>query len=200
VSQGAAPPSRVDLYWLPLGADDRTHLVTLGGGIFERWSARRQGRTPVPLFHAALRVDAAGASYAVEMAPAWQPGRADRDVVGEGPVGATWLGRSRLFRYEVRRGRGGSIPDVAHAVDSPRPVATDPVRAGRLLHALPDFPRLTWGRDEQQLGEMWNSNSMVAWLLARSGHDTAALRPPRGGRAPGWDAGLAAVAREEVAR
>jgi hypothetical protein len=42
---------------------------------------------------------------------------------------------------------------------------------------------------------MWNSNSVVAWLLERSGHD-ADLRPPGGGRAPGWAAGVA-LARSE---
>ena len=43
-------------------------------------------------------------------------------------------------------------------------------------------------------GEMWNSNSLTAWLLARTGHDVASITPPAGGRAPGWAAGL------EVAR
>ena len=37
---------------------------------------------------------------------------------------------------------------------------------------------------------MWNSNSLVAWLLATSGHDVTSLAPPGGGRAPGWTAGL----------
>jgi hypothetical protein len=44
---------------------------------------------------------------------------------------------------------------------------------------------------------MWNSNSLISWLLARSGHDTSALHPPRGGRAPGWTAGLVLAAREQ---
>ena len=38
---------------------------------------------------------------------------------------------------------------------------------------------------------MWNSNSVIAWALSVSGHDVTALRPPAGGRAPGWQAGLA---------
>lgn len=41
-----------------------------------------------------------------------------------------------------------------------------------------------------------NSNSAVAWVLARSGHDMAAIRPPSGGRAPGWDAGLELARRQ----
>jgi hypothetical protein len=48
---------------------------------------------------------------------------------------------------------------------------------------------------------MWNSNSVVAWLLAASGIDPAAARLPDRGRAPGWDAGLAVSrAAREVAR
>jgi hypothetical protein len=42
---------------------------------------------------------------------------------------------------------------------------------------------------------MWNSNSLISWLIARSGIDTASIHPPTGGRAPGWHAGLALAAR-----
>jgi hypothetical protein len=44
---------------------------------------------------------------------------------------------------------------------------------------------------------MWNSNSVIAWLIARSGIDTESIQPPRGGRAPGWQAGLAVARRHE---
>jgi hypothetical protein len=40
----------------------------------------------------------------------------------------------------------------------------------------------------------WNSNSVIAWLLARAGLSAETVRPPPGGRAPGWAAGVA-VAR-----
>ena len=66
----------------------------------------------------------------------------------------------------------------------------------RVLEVLELVPPLVWGRDELALGEMWNSNSAVAWVLARSGHDMAAIRPPAGGRAPGWDAGLELARRQ----
>jgi hypothetical protein len=46
---------------------------------------------------------------------------------------------------------------------------------------------------------MWNSNSLIAWLLARSGHDTSAAGPPAHARAPGWSAGLVVAARQEKA-
>jgi len=51
-------------------------------------------------------------------------------------------------------------------------------------------PTPVWGRDELHAGDMWNSNSFIAWLIARSGLDATTIRPPAGGRAPGWDAGL----------
>jgi hypothetical protein len=42
---------------------------------------------------------------------------------------------------------------------------------------------------------MWNSNALVAWLLASTHPDVAAIEPPAGGRAPGWRAGLVIAAR-----
>src|SRR5690606_20719752 len=112
------------------------------------------------------------------------------------PVGAPFLGRSRLFRYEVRCWWGGSIPDRAAAVGGPHRVTEDPEVARRLVELIPEFPPLTWGRDEQRTGDMWNSNSLVSWLLARTGHDLAVITPPPGARAPGWDAGIVAARRE----
>jgi hypothetical protein len=49
---------------------------------------------------------------------------------------------------------------------------------------------------------MWNSNSVIAWVIARSGLDTESTQPPAGGRAPGWQAGLVVAHRreEEAAR
>jgi hypothetical protein len=43
---------------------------------------------------------------------------------------------------------------------------------------------------------MWNSNSVISWLIARSGLDIDSIEPPAGGRAPGWRAGLV-VARSQ---
>ncbi|WP_231248591.1 hypothetical protein [Nocardioides furvisabuli] len=120
----------------------------------------------------------------------------DRGVLCEGPVGSARLGRFRALRYELRCWAGGRIPDVAEAVDSPVRTTEDPARAVRVLELLALVPPLVWGRDELALGEMWNSNSAVAWVLARSGHDMDAIRPPAGGRAPGWGAGLELATRQ----
>ena len=67
------------------------------------------------------------------------------------------------------------------------------------IDLVPEFPTRTWGADELRTGEMWNSNSLVSWLLTRSGHDLTHVCPPEGGRAPGWNAGLL-VARRQVGR
>jgi len=45
---------------------------------------------------------------------------------------------------------------------------------------------------------MWNSNSLIAWLLACSGHDSGAIDMPANGRAPGWSAGLTVAARQDT--
>jgi hypothetical protein len=50
-----------------------------------------------------------------------------------------------------------------------------------------------WGRDELEVGEMWNSNSVTLYLLARRGMRVESIRPPAGGRAPGWEAGIFAA-------
>jgi hypothetical protein len=131
----------------------------------------------------------------VETAPAWGHDGAPRGVVAEGPVGTRWAGRLRIFRYEVRCWRDGVIPDVSEAVESPRRLADDPDVAQRVLDLVPGVPLLVWGRDESGASEMWNSNSMISWLLDRAGLDAESVQPPAGGRAPGWAAGLVVARR-----
>lgn len=189
--------SEVNVYWIPLGAGAALPTVRWSGRLFEAVTARLAGRVRSDLYHAALEVRLDGVRYVIEMGPAWGHGRGESGVVGRGPVGMSWLGRSRFFRYEVRRWPDGIIPDIADAVGGPRCVTRDEVIASRMLKLVPDFPMKTWGRDELRTGDMWNSNSLVAWLLAQSGVDTDTLRPPGGGRAPGWKAGLAIAARQD---
>jgi hypothetical protein len=183
----------VDLYWLPLGAGG--WFVRANGRAYETLAALVQRREPCDLYHSALEVRVEGVRHVIEQAPVWNLKQRARGVVAEGPVGAPWLGRFKAFRYEVRRWRDGVIPDRGEAVDSPRRLSSDPDRAQRLLDLVPFVPTATWGRDEQRAGEMWNSNSLISWLLARSGHDTSAIVAPAGGRAPGWRAGLVVAGR-----
>lgn len=183
----------MNLYWLPLGAGGQ--CVRLNGRVFEAISAKAQHREPGHLYHSALEIQLGAARYAIEMAPVWNECAQDRGVVAEGSVGIRGAGRLRLFRYEIRRWRDGRIPDIDEAVDSPRRLSTDPERAAAILELVPQVPTAVWGRDELNTGDMWNSNSLISWLLASSGIDTDDLPPPAGGRAPGWDAGLIVARR-----
>ena len=67
-------------------------------------------------------------------------------------------------------------------------LSTDVVRASAVLDLVRRVPTPVWGRDELGTGEMWNSNSVIAWLVAATGERVSG--PPVGGRAPGWAAGL----------
>jgi hypothetical protein len=185
--------SGVDLYWLPLGAGG--HSVRLNGRVFEAVAARLERRTPCDLYHSALEVRVPEGRYVIEQAPVRDNDGMNRGVVAEGAVGSSWAGRFRLFRYEVRVWRDGVIPDADEARESPRRLTVDPEVARRLLDLAPHVPTPVWGRDELATGEMWNSNSITAWLIASSGLAVDPIRPPRGGRAPGWNAGLVVARR-----
>ena len=184
----------VDLYWLPLGAGGRS--VRLNGRLYEALAARLARRGQRDLYHAALEVCVPEGRFVIEMAPIPDANGGQRGVVAEGAVGSRWAGWFRVFRYEVRCWRGGSIPDVDEAVESPQRLTVDPVQARRLLDLTSRIPTPVWGRDESHAGEMWNSNSLTAWLIASCGLATESILPPAGGRAPGWQAGLVLAHRE----
>ena len=187
----AGPPSEasVDLYWLPLGAGG--HFVRLNGRIYEAIQACLERRRPLDLYHSALEVHVPEGRFVIENAwPIPDADGASRGVVVEGAVGSRLIARLRLLRYEVRRWQDGVIPDANEAVASPQRLSDDPHLARRLLGLVGSLPALVWGRDELGTGEMWNSNSVISWLLARSGLPVDDIRPPVGGRAPGWKAGL----------
>jgi hypothetical protein len=184
----------VDLYWIPLGAG--AHVVRLSGGVYEALKALVEHRPRMDLYHSALEVNLPRDRFIIESAPIPNRRREERGVVAEGPVGMKLLGRFRLFRYEIRRWRGGSIPDLGYAVSSPVRVTTELERAQRILALAPHVPTPVWGRDELRTGDMWNSNSLISWLLACAGIETDRQHPPAGGRAPGWNAGLVVAGRQ----
>ena len=184
----------VDLYWIPLGAGG--HCVRFSGRVFEAIEAARHHRPRSDLYHAALVVELADGNVTIELAPSPDADGPSRGVVATGAVGSRRLARLRLFRYEVRRWQGGCIPDLGEAAGGPCRLTSDPSTARRLLDLVAVVPSPVWGRDELQLGEMWNSNSMAAWLIAAAGLPTGDLRPPHDGRAPGWYAGLEAARRK----
>jgi hypothetical protein len=186
--------TEIDLYWLPLGAGGRS--VRWNGRVFEAVVALLERRDRRDLYHSALQVYMPEGRFVIEQAPVWRADE-ERGVVAEGVVGARALGRLPLFRYEVRRWRGGVIPDIHEAVESPHRLSVDPNDARRLLALVPEVPTPVWGRDELRVGEMWNSNSMISWLIARSGLDVESIPLPRRGRAPGWHAGIVVARREQ---
>jgi hypothetical protein len=158
----------IDLYWLPLGAGG--WFVRLNGRVYEAVRALVERRRPLDLYHSALKVRLGEERFVVENA--WPIPDADgpaRGVIVQGPVASR------------------------HAVASPRRLSDDPDQARRLLDLVASLPTPVWGRDELATGDMWNSNSVIAWLLARSGLPAASIGPPPGGRAPGWHAGITAA-------
>ena len=187
----------VDLYWVPLGAGGR--VVRLSGLLFERIGAVVHRRHPRDLYHSALVVVVPEGRFVIEQTPVPDRHGESRGAVVEGSVGTRLAGRFRVFRYEVRRWRDGVIRDMAAAVASPVRVANDLERASHVLDLVPSVPPLVWGRDERHTRDMWNSNSVIAWVLTRAGIDAAGIRPPAGGRAPGWRAGVV-VAGGDAAR
>ena len=113
----APAASTVDLYWIPLGAG--THVVRLSGRAYEAIKAFSEHRPRYALYHTALEVAVPGGRFVIESAPIPNLRPQERGVVAEGPVGMKWAGRLRLFRYEIRRWREGTIPDSSEAVSSP---------------------------------------------------------------------------------
>jgi hypothetical protein len=183
--------SGIDLHWIPLGAGGNGY-VRLNGRLYETVQARLQKRRPLDLYHTALTVHVTAGRFAIECGwPSPDPDTASRGVTLEGPVFSRRLARFRPFRYEVRRWRDGVIPDLAHAVGGAQTIGRDAARAEHLLDLVSAVPAFVWGRDEAGAGEMWNSNSVISWLLASAGVPLGDLRPPDGGRAPGWQAGIA---------
>jgi hypothetical protein len=188
-------PASVDLYWLPLGAGapSGSRLVRFNGRIYEALKAATERRRPLDLYHAGLQVRLGRGRFVVEVAPSPDPWRARRGVVAEGAVGSRLAGVLRLFRYEVRCWYGGRIPDIDEAVASPIRLTDDPATSHRLLELTPSVPTPVWGRDELGTGDMWNSNSVVSWLIARAGLPVENVPLPPHGTAPGWKAGIEAA-------
>jgi hypothetical protein len=187
----------VELSWLPLGAGG--HCVRLNGRVYEACDAALHHRSRFDLYHSALEVQVPSGRFVIEQTPVPDRRGDLRGVVAEGAVGSRWAARLRIFRYEIRRWRDGVIPDLSEAVESPCRFTDDPDIAQRLLDLVPSVPPLVWGRDEVHAGEMWNSNSIIAWLIVSAGLDASEVQLPARGRAPGWHAGIAVASRRRCA-
>ena len=185
----------IDLYWLPLGAGG--HFVRLNGRVYEACDAAIHRRSRCDLYHSALEVHVPSSRFVIEQTPVPDARGDQRGVGAEGAVGSRWAARLRIFRYEIRCWRDGVIADLSEAVESPQRLTEDPAVAQRLLDLAPQVPTLVWGRDELHAGEMWNSNSIISWLIVSAGLDVSEVRLPARGRAPGWQAGFVVASRAE---
>lgn len=188
----------IDLWWIPLGAGG--HFVRINGMIYERLRSWREGRAPLDLYHTALVVTVPEGRFVIEDAwPIPDERGASRGAVVEGPVFSRAFAGWRSLRYEVRVWRDGTIFDAGWAVESPQWIAREQHVARRALALARQVPARVWGRDEAGVGDMWNSNSVVSWILATAGLHMDRIRPPPGGAAPGWLAGIS-LARPIAAR
>lgn len=178
----------VELLWLPVGAEtSRFQQASLR--LWETLEAARCRRPRTALVHSALRVRTTdGTSFAIELTPEFQRGAAPPTATG--PVGLRLLGRLKLFRWALQCTPGGVFPDEQWATGDPMVLSTDCSTAEAILDLAREIPRYTWGRRRPGTGEMWTSDSVIAWLLVRAGIDLAGVGPPPGTRAPGWNAGM----------
>ena len=190
--EGSTLPAKraaIDLFWLPLGAGGR--FVRFNGRVYEAIHALLEHRRPLDLYHTALEVTVPEGCFVIENCwPVPDASGAARGVTVQGPVVSRLLGRYRPFHYEIRCWNEGVIADIREAVASPQRISDSEERARRLLELVGTVPPLLWGRDELAMGEMWNSNSVISWLLTRSGVSVEEIQPPSGGRAPGWATGI----------
>lgn len=189
----------VYLYWIPLGAGG-SGFVRMNGRIYEWGKALIERRRPLHLCHTALVVRLPEGEFIVEtMWPSPDSDTGSRGVVVEGPVFAPWLTSTRVFRYEVRCWRNGVLPDADEAIGGPQRVSGDLALARDLLDQVASVPALIWGRDQLGVRDMWNSNSVISWLLAVAGLPMETIMPPMGARVPGWHAGIEMAKRLAVA-
>ena len=148
-------------------------------------------RRPCEVRHSALQIQVPEGRFVVAQTPVPRLSVERRGVVAEGAVGASWAGRFRIFRYEIRLWRNGHIPDVAEAVDSPQRLNSDETLCVARARPGVEVPTPVWGR----MGcdrEMWNWKAITASTSTAAGSrlvDTAS----RGGPPPGSRAGVTAA-------
>src|SRR5260370_3639898 len=132
--------------WPPLGAG--ANFVRLNGRIYEAIKARLDRRPVFDLYHSGLHVFVPQGRFTIEQTPVVDGRGQERGEVAEGPVGARWAGRFRIFRYEMRRWRDGVVPDIGEAVDSPPRLRDDVADARRRLELGPQRTVLLCHRDQ----------------------------------------------------
>lgn len=114
--------------------------------MYERLHAIVERRPSLDLYHSALEVTLPEGRFVIENSwpiPNLDP--AERGVTIEGPVGSRHLGRFRIFRYEVRRWREGTIADAEEMVEGPQRLSDDDSKARHVLALAEIVPAHVWG-------------------------------------------------------
>ncbi|MGD9933292.1 MAG: hypothetical protein AB7T37_06190 [Dehalococcoidia bacterium] len=176
------------LYWMPVGAGtSRFQQASLR--LWETIEAARARRSRTKLYHSALKLRLAEeGAFTLELTPAFLGG--PLPPLATGPVGVRGADRFRLFRYQLRRVPGETLPDEEWAEGDPFHLTDDCEAVRRVVDLGPSVPPHVWGRRVRGTDEMWTSDSVISWLLVRAGIDLSSVAIPPGGRAPGWGAGL----------
>ena len=174
---------------------ERQSPRALNGKAYEALSAafeRRRLTSTMPDFEVRL----GDGSFVIEVAPspdaACRPGRRRRRPC--------WQPLRRCPTALPLRGPllvGRSDPDVDEAVASPCACLMIQRPLIACSSSYPPSRHSVWGRDELQTGDMWNSNSVISWLIARA-HLLVDVALPPHGRAPGWAAGIRVAYSESL--
>ena len=176
----------VKLYWVPVGGTSVTDLLDFIANLL---IDNPGGKT---IYHSALRVQFEEGGeckqYVIELTETAES-PPERRRVGE-TVEHNIFGP---FDYTIRLFRNGQIEDEAHATQ-PIELTTDCGIASNIakLVEAEDVPDLGYGDKvgtRSGATDRWTSNSVVSWLLQRTGLNPGGIFPPSGGIAPGWDAG-----------
>lgn len=180
----------LDLCWLPVGAGTRVQAASLW--LYESVAARIGRRPKATLYHAALKFGVDARRYTLELMPI--PREQHEEPLMTGPVGTRLAARLRIFQYQLRLRESAELPDEQWIASVHR-LASDPSAIEGVLGHARLVPPYTWGRRVPGTKEMWTSDSALSWLLTRAGVALGEAGPPPGGRAPGWDAGIAIARR-----
>jgi hypothetical protein len=167
-------------------------MATLAKG-WERLRALKAGRSPRELLHVALEVQLdSSTKFVIELVPAgFGPARTSTGVVGNGPILSRALGWMRMFQYEIRRWKNGVVEAKDKSTRPPSTYVITRDQALQIIDGASRAPRHPWGQDVLGNGDMWNSNSLVSFVLVSAGMDPAAIEPPASADWPGWDTGVA---------
>lgn len=180
-------PCYVRLYWVPVGGTSITDVLDF---IANRLIDNPDGKT---IYHSALEIQFPEGGecrrFVIELTES-EDDPAEKARVGE-TVEHNIFGP---FNYTIRLFRNGEVEDQVNA-QAPITLSNDCRIASNIaaLVAAEEVPDLDYG---EKIGtrsgatDRWTSNSVISWLLQRTGLNPGGIFPPDGGIAPGWDAGL----------